>query len=547
MVQITVIEAGNQAPVLDSIRAKTVAENSNLTFRVHATDVDLTPLTLTAANVPTNATFFDSGNGAGSFTFNPNFTQAGVYNVTFRASDGSLVDTEVVQITVTNVNRPPVLNSIGSRVVVEGSTLAFSVTATDPDGNIPSLAAVNSPLNSSFLDNGNGSGSFNFNPSFTQAGVYNVTFIASDGSLADSELVQITVLEAGNQPPVLDSIGPKTVAENSNLTFRVHATDPDGTTPALQGKNMPANATFVDSGNGSGSFSFNPNFTQAGIYNVTFKALDGNAADSEIVQITVNNTNRAPVLDSIRSKTVAEGATLTFRVHATDPDVDVLVLTSINNPTNSTFIDSGNGAGSFSFTPNFAQAGVYNVTFKAADASLSDSEIVQITVTDVGNQAPVLDSIRAKSVTENGNLTFRVHATDPDGTTPTLTAASVPTNATFFDSGNGAGSFTFNPSFAQAGVYNVTFRASDGALLDSEVVQITVTSVNQAPVLDSIGAKTVAEGSNLTFRVHASDADGTTPALTAANVPLNATFFDSGNGAGSFNFNPNSLKKVFIM
>ncbi|MCI0532574.1 MAG: hypothetical protein L0Y74_11635, partial [candidate division Zixibacteria bacterium] len=66
----------NQAPVLDSIGPKTVAENANLTFRVHATDPDSTPLTLTAFNVPTNATFFDSGNGAGSFTFNPNFTQS---------------------------------------------------------------------------------------------------------------------------------------------------------------------------------------------------------------------------------------------------------------------------------------------------------------------------------------------------------------------------------------------------------------------------------------------------------------------------------------
>ncbi len=538
VVQITVTEAGNQAPVLDPIGSKTIAENSNLSFRVHASDPDQTIPSLTVSNPPLNSNFVDSGNGAGLFTFNPNFTQAGVYNVTFKASDGSLVDSEVVQITVTNVNRAPVLDSIRSRVVVEGSTLSFLVTASDPDGPIPSLSATNKPVNSSFVDNGNGSGSFSFTPSFTQAGVYNVTFKASDGSLADSEIVQITVLEAGNQAPVLDSIGPKTVAENSNLTFRVHATDPDGTTPALQGKNLPANATFVDSGNGSGSFSFNPNFTQAGVYNVTFKATDGSLSDSEIVQITVSNTNRAPVLDSIRSKTVAEGATLTFRVHATDPDLDLLILTSINKPTNSTFIDSGNGSGSFSFTPDFTQAGVYNVTFKIADASLSDSEIVQITVTEVGNQAPVLDSIRAKSVPEGGNLTFRVHATDPDGTIPTLTATGVPLNATFVDSLNGAGSFSFSPNFTQQGVYNVTFRASDGSIVDSEIVQITVTETNLPPVLDSIRSKTVAEGSNLTFRIHATDPDGNTINFTAANVPANATLIDSGNGAGSFTFNP---------
>ncbi|OGC85080.1 MAG: hypothetical protein A2V73_03070 [candidate division Zixibacteria bacterium RBG_19FT_COMBO_42_43] len=514
-----------------------MAEGSNLTFRVHATDPDGTPLTFSTANVPTNATFVDSGNGAGSFSFNPNFVQAGVYNVTFRTGDGNLLDTEVVAITVTNTNLAPVLDSIRSKTVTENSTLSFRVHASDPDGTVPTLTALNVPLNATFVDSGNGAGSFRFTPSFTQAGVYNVNFKASDGSLLDSEVVQITVTET-NQAPVLDSIRAKTVTENSNLTFRVHASDPDGTTPTLTAANVPTNATFFDSGNGAGSFTFNPDFTQAGVYNVTFRASDGSLLDTEVVVITATNTNRAPVLDSIGAKTVMEGSNLTFRVHATDPDGTPLTLTVASNPLNSAFVDSGNGAGSFTFNPNFTQAGVYNVTFRANDGSLLDTEVVAITVTNF-NQAPVLDSIRPKTVAENSTLSFRVHATDPDGIVPSLTAAGVPTNANFVDSGNGAGSFTFSPDFTQAGVYNVTFKANDGSLLDSEVVAITVTNTNRAPVLDSIGSKTVGEGTTLAFRVHGTDPDGTILTLTAANVPLNATFVDSGNGAGSFSFTPN--------
>ena len=41
-------------------------------------------------------------------------------------------------------------------------------------------------------------------------------------------------------------------------------------------------------------FNFSPNFTQAGVINVTFIASDGVLADSEVVAITVNNVNRAP-------------------------------------------------------------------------------------------------------------------------------------------------------------------------------------------------------------------------------------------------------------
>jgi len=67
------------------------------------------------------------------------------------------------------------------------------------------------------VDNGDGTGLFDWTPDFTRAGTYNVTFTASDGVLADSEIVTVTVVEAGNQTPVLASIGPRSTTENINL------------------------------------------------------------------------------------------------------------------------------------------------------------------------------------------------------------------------------------------------------------------------------------------------------------------------------------------
>src|SRR3990170_1568368 len=227
----------------------------------------------------------------------------------------------------------------------------------------------------------------------------------------------LTVSEAPpNRAPVLDSIGAKSVNEGANLTFRVHATDADGDSIALSATNIPTNATFTDSGNGAGSFTLNPDYTQAGIYSVIFKATDPSlATDSEVVAITVNNVNNPPVLDSIGPKSVTEGQVLTFRVHATDINGDRLILSALNVPTNATFTDSTNEAGSFRFAPDFTQAGVYNVTFIATDTvGAADSEVVQITVNNV-NQPPVLATIGPKSVTEGQVLTFRVHATDING------------------------------------------------------------------------------------------------------------------------------------
>jgi len=488
LVQITVNDVNN-APVLDSIGSKSVDEGQVLNFRVHATDINGDSLILSALDVPTNATFTDSGNGAGSFSFSPDYTQSGIYNVTFIATDTvGAADSELVAITVNDVNNAPVLDSIGSKSVDEGQVLNFRVHATDINGDSLILSALDVPTNATFTDSGNGAGSFSFSPDYTQSGVYNVTFIATDTvGAADSELVQITVNDVNNAP-VLDSIGSKSVDEGQVLSFRVYATDINGDSLILSALDVPTNATFTDSGNGAGSFSFGPDYTQSGVYNVTFIATDTvGAADSELVAITVNDVNNAPALDSIGSKTVTEGQVLTFRVHATDINGDSLILSALDVPTNATFTDSGNGAGSFSFSPDYTQSGIYNVTFIATDTvGAADSELVQITVIDAGNQAPVLDSIGSQSVDEGQVLSFRVHATDADGDSIILSATNVSTNATFTDSGNGAGSFSFSPDYTQSGVYNVIFIATDtvGAA-DSEIVAITVNDVNRAPVADA--------------------------------------------------------------
>lgn len=98
---------------------------------------------------------------------------------------------------------------------------------------------------------------------------------------------------------------------------------------------------------------------------------------------SLTKANVPPVLDSIGSKAVYEFHPLIFRVHSTDADGDPIVLETANMPSNSIFYDSGNGSGSFRFTPRYTQAGIYYVTFIARDtAGAADSEVVQITVID---------------------------------------------------------------------------------------------------------------------------------------------------------------------
>ena len=107
--------------------------------------------------------------------------------------------------TITAANQPPVLNPIGPRSANEGSPIQIQVSASDPDGNPLNYSASGLPNGAAFDP---ATRTFSWTPDYTQSGVYPVTFTVSDGTLTDSETVQITVANV-NRPPVLDAIGPQ--------------------------------------------------------------------------------------------------------------------------------------------------------------------------------------------------------------------------------------------------------------------------------------------------------------------------------------------------
>jgi hypothetical protein len=75
------------------------------------------------------------------------------------------------------------------------------------------------------------------------------------------------------------------VNENIFLNFTVSATDPDGDEITYSAEHLPSGAIFVGR-----TFMWIPNFDQAGTYQVTFIATDGQAQDSQMVNLTVNDT-----------------------------------------------------------------------------------------------------------------------------------------------------------------------------------------------------------------------------------------------------------------
>ena len=213
----------------------------------------------------------------------------------------------------------------------------------------------------------------------------------------DSETFTITVGN-GNRPPVLAAIGAKTVNEGQPLAFTATASDPDGGPLTFSGGTLPSGPALTP----TGAFSWTPNFTQAGTYNVTITVTDnGGLTDSETFTITVGNVNRPPVLSPspIGNRTVTIGQTLTIAITASDPDGGALSFTSANLPSGATLTPAtpaGTGAATFSWTPTTGQAGTYqNVTITVSDGALTDSEVFTITVqASTSNPTPVCTMTR---------------------------------------------------------------------------------------------------------------------------------------------------------
>ncbi len=529
---IAVLPANNP-PIWDSTPSQSILEDSVLNFNVSASDLDGDQLFLSTVLLPVGANFTDNGDGTGSFSWKPGFNQAASYSLGFFASDGSLVDTQTVNVTVINNDRPPDIDSIGPKSVTVGNNLNFSVYGFDPDYEVIFLFHSALPGNATFtvdssLSPGVG-GTFDWNPTLSDVGVDTVTFYLLNGAFrseaaegSDSEVVVITVLTANN-PPILSAIGNKSVSENMNLNFTVSATDPDKDSIILTVPALPAGATFVDNGNGTGIFDWTPSFDQGGeVHNVTFMATDGSLTVSEVVAITVTNVNRPPVLDSIGTKTTFENLELFFEVTGSDPDNNILSLTTSVLPEGASFYDKGTGY--FSWVPTFDQSGGYNITFYLTDDSMAvDSEVVTIIVNDV-NRPPVFNLYEPRSVEEGENIQLLISAVDPDETITTYSTAALPAGASFSDTQIGFAFFDWIPDFTQAGKYDITFYASDGELEDTMVVTITVNNVNQAPVLDQIGNQSVNESENLGFIVSATDEDDESLSYSTSPLPDGAIF-----------------------
>ncbi len=486
-------------------------------------------------------------------------------------------------ITVTDVNEVPTITVAGTVTTTVPENYADTAvlaryTARDPENPGSAIYSWSTAGwdNGDFVINALGELRFRVSPDYERPAdanrdnVYEVIIRASDGrsygTLADALTVTVTNL---NEPPVITTRSRTefTVRENSTaVVYTYRATDQD------QDERIRWSVEGADGGdfaiyNGMLTFRLLPDLEQPvdadedNVYEITVVASDNlGLRDTIPATITVTDQSEGPIIAGTTSFTVVENYDIaqalgTYTATDAKDGRRVYPQWSLSGRDVSDFvIDQYSGVLSFRHTPDYDRPAdsnrdnIYEVTIRGHDSRAYGYLNVVVTVTNINEGAPVVTGSTAHTVRENTTSTiYTYRAADPD-LNDTIAWSTGGDDGRHFvitrdSSGRGLLAFTGPPDFEnpadsdQDNVYNLEVVATDGAgLRGTLAVTVTVTALNEGPVVSGTAAFTINENQALT-----DNQGGYSTTYTARDpeaiggVTTTITWSVAGRDSGDFN------------
>ena len=420
--QLTV--TANSDPVVSAPASVLGAETLLLTFPVTVTDPDNDVAnSLTTSALPAGATFVPSQlDLAGIFAWTPLLGQQGDYSVTFTSNTGTpgRTGSATTMIHIGPVDRPPVITGAPATInTVTSLPIHLNITVSDPDGDAINFFVVrgtqNTPLpdGAVFQHNANNTfGTFDWTPTPAQNMTVSLDCIAESGPLNRRTLTVIKIVVGVDRAPVVTAPASVTVEEGMPLTVNVTVADPDANSPiaSLTTSPLPFGAAFTKvANNTSGQLNWMPDFTQAGVYPITFTASNA-LTGTKLTTITVTNANRPPTANAGGPYSGVAGLALSFNgTGSSDPDGDPLTY-------DWNFGDTMTGTGA-TVGHAYAAGGTYPVSLTVSDGTLTDT---------ANTTATISTGFDARVFTSGGNKSVKLNSGKP-----TWCASIEPLNSSF--------------------------------------------------------------------------------------------------------------------
>ncbi|WP_197085472.1 putative Ig domain-containing protein, partial [Cellvibrio sp. pealriver] len=404
------------------------------------------------------------------------------------------------------------------------------------------LTGTSTQLNNLFIGNNGGTLTYRYSGDAPPA-TETLTISASDGSLSANDSATINITGVNDAPTVANPIADQSVTEGSALNFPIPGntfSDPEGgaltySAILVGGAPLPA---WLQLDSVTGVFSGVPDDGDVGTLNIRVTAMDaGGLSVTDDFTLTVDPLDEAPfVLNPIADQAAFGFTAFSYQFPAfneaspifADPDVGGSVVSyratlADGSPLSTTgWLSFDSATRTFSGTPTNADAGTITIRLYATDNTGLESatpDEFNIVVSATVNDAPVNTVPGAQSTNEDTALVFtgatQIQIADPDALSSdvqvTLSVSNGvltlggTANLTFF-TGDGTSdttmvfrgsvanintalaSLTYTPDAHFNGADTLSIVTNDlgnsgtgGAQSDTDTVNITVNSVNDAP------------------------------------------------------------------
>ncbi|MEZ0208577.1 MAG: tandem-95 repeat protein, partial [Candidatus Paceibacterota bacterium] len=293
-------------------------------------------------------------------------------------------------------------------------------------------------------------------------------------------------------------------------------------------------ATFADSVVGTGKTVTATGITLGGVAASKYQLSSTSAVDTADITAAPNSAPVATAQSVTADEDVAKAIVLT----GTDVDLDTLTFATTSNPAHGTLSGFNASTGEVTYTSDIDYNGTDSFDFVVNDGEFdSVTATVTITVSAVNDVPSFAVSSSTISVDEDAsafslsNWATAIFAGATDEASQLLTfivGVDVPALFSVLPSIATDGTLTFTLATNANGLATLTAKIFDNGggtnTSASSTFNISVNAVNDAPVLNAIGDKSVNENTLLSFGISGSDVDLDTLTYFASNLPSGATF-----------------------
>ena len=474
----------------------------------------------------------------------------GTDSITLKVSNGISEAVKSIIVKVLPVNDPPVIKKAGNQSTTVNVPKNMTIQFTDADisdTHTISIISDNSNVTVANLS-GNISGStYNLIPKTNWSGTANIKITVTDngiGNLTGSDTYCLTITNT-NTTLTISRIPDIYLYEDQSTTF-----NKSFFYPYIIDKEKPDSLlTFsFDSGQNvrarwkNSTLTLTPNPNWNGSDSIKITVSDGTYEVTKGIKVIVDPVNDPPVLTRVGNQKTLKNQSKKMIVTYSDPDSSETHTISIVSDNPNVNIEDLNGdtSGSiYKLVPSKDWYGTANITVKVTDDnpdSLFDSETYLLTV-EKGNLPPIISEIPNIIFNEDDSIKinrkyFETFIKD-DNPDSTLIYDFESGNFVYADWNNSF--LTLKSGKNWNGLDSITLSVNDGINEVKTRIGVSVSSVDDPPVLIKVGNQEVQKNNIKNMTVSFTDADTSdTHTISIVSDNPNVTVANlSGNTSGS--------------